>query len=113
MFLLANSDESLLSSIKVQYENEAAKTISNIPIQANCKTNVNGKYGVIYLTFSAESTQKFTMDFEASTSAFTLGAGEYFEYAVGDGNWTQFTSTVSNISFGGTLGNLRLRGKSS
>ena len=114
IFLLANSDESLLSSFKVQYENEAAKTISNIPIQANCKTNVNGKYGVIYLTFSAESTQKFTMDFEASTLAsFTLGAGEYFEYAVGNGNWTQFTSTVSNIPFGGTLGNLRLRGKSS
>ena len=44
---------------------------------------------------------------------FTLGAGEYFEYAVGNGNWTQFTSTVSDIPFGGTLGNLRLRGKSS
>ncbi|MDD6473757.1 MAG: hypothetical protein PUF62_12140, partial [Bacteroidales bacterium] len=63
----------------------------------------------IYLTFSAESPQTFTMRFRT----FTLGAGEYFEYAVGDGNWTQFTSKVSNIPFGGTLGNLRLRGKSS
>ncbi|MGM9781772.1 MAG: fimbrillin family protein, partial [Candidatus Cryptobacteroides sp.] len=63
-----------------------------------------------YLTFSAESEQKFNMTFE---SRFTLGTNEYFEYSVGDGNWTSFTGTVENIAFGGANGDLRLRGKSS
>ena len=44
---------------------------------------------------------------------FSLGTNEYFEYSVGDGNWTSFTGTVENIAFGGSLGDLRLRGKSS
>ena len=63
-----------------------------------------------YLTFSAESEQKFSMTVNGS---FTLGEGEYFEYSVGGGKWTKFTNTVENVTFGGTLGNLRLRGKSS
>ena len=62
-----------------------------------------------YLTFSAESEQKFSMTF----NNFSLGTNEYFEYSVGDGNWTSFTGTVENIAFGGSLGDLRLRGKSS
>ena len=131
--LLANPDERFLSDFRVQYNSEAEKTITNVPVQANYVTNINGKFSenvnqqfVIfindtwasaekevdyppYLTFSAESTQTFNMEL----INFTLGAGEYFEYAVGDGNWTQFTSEVSNISFGGNLGELRLRGKSS
>ena len=60
-----------------------------------------------YLTFSADSEQKFSMTVYGS---FTLGEGEYFEYSVGGGEWKKFTT---NVSFGGTLGNLRLRGKSS
>ena len=63
-----------------------------------------------YLTFSAESEQKFSMTVKGS---FTLGDGEYFEYCVGGGEWTKFTINVTDIAFGGTLGNLRLRGKSS
>ena len=63
-----------------------------------------------YVTFSADSDQMFKMTFYLY---FTLGEGEYFEYSVGGGEWTRFTTTtVSNVSFGGTLGNLRLRGKS-
>ena len=62
-----------------------------------------------YVTFSADSEQKFSMTF----NNFSLGTNEYFEYSVGDGNWTSFTGTVENIAFGGSLGDLRLRGKSS
>ena len=110
LFLLASSEENRLGDFKVKYNDEEEKTISNIPIQANCKTNLNGKFGGIpYLTFSAESGQTFTMNI----MEFSLGENEYFEYAVGDGEWTKFTTTVSDIAFGGTLGNLRLRGKSS
>ena len=114
LFLLANSDENLLGDFKVKYEDDDEITISNVPIQANCKTNLNGKFGgeIPYVTFSAASEQTFTMNF-AHYGSFTLGTGEYFEYSVGNGSWTRFTSTVSGIHFGGTLGDLRLRGKSS
>ena len=110
IFLLANSEEQILSEIKVKYKDEEERTISNVPIQANCKTNLNGSFdNTPYLTFSAASEQKFGMEF----NLFSLGTGEYFEYAVGNGGWTKFNATVSNIAFGGTHGNLRLRGKSS
>lgn len=114
LFLLANSDENQLGDFKVKYEDDDEITISNVPIQANCKTNLNGKFGgeIPYVTFSAASDQTFTMNF-AHDGSFTLGTGEYFEYSVGGGSWTKFTSTVSGIHFGGTLGDLRLRGKSS
>ena len=67
-----------------------------------------------YVTFTASSTQKFTMNFKPSNDydKFIMGDGEYFEYSVGNGEWTRFNTTVS-ISFGGRKGNLRLRGKSS
>ena len=67
-----------------------------------------------YVTFTASSTQKFTMNFKPDTDyeVFSMGDGEYFEYSVGNGEWKRFNSTVS-ISFGGNYGNLRLRGKSS
>ena len=67
---------------------------------------------VPYVTFSAESEQTFKMDFKS----FTLDTGDYFEYSVGGGKWTKFTSTISDenaVAFGGAKGNLRLRGKSS
>ena len=72
---------------------------------------------VPYVTFSAESEQTFKMDFNPKDNVeFTLGDGEYFEYSVGGGKWTKFTSTISDenaVAFGGAKGNLRLRGKSS
>ena len=132
--MLANPAERDLRDFTVQYASEPEKTITNVPVQANYKTYIIGKYGLTvsqtfaitvdenwaedenevsleipYITFSAERKQIFTMSF----SNFQLGTGEYFEYSVGDGDWTRFTSTVENISFGGTLGDLRLRGISS
>ena len=72
---------------------------------------------VPYVTFSAENEQTFKMDFNPKDNVeFTLGDGEYFEYSVGGGKWTKFTSTISDenaVAFGGAKGNLRLRGKSS
>lgn len=74
---------------------------------------------VPYITFSAENEQTFTLNFDPrdySYGAFTLGEDEYFEYSVGGGKWTRFTSTISDenaVAFGGAKGNLRLRGKSS
>lgn len=68
------------------------------------------------ITFSAPREQKFSMIFVPDiifNSEFKLQEGEYFEYSVGSGSWTQFTTTVSDVAFGGALGNLRLRGKSS
>lgn len=87
--------------------------------QIQFKTNTVINLGTIklddlipYVTFTAASEQTFTFSIpEKFTSA--LGANEYFEYSVGDGEWTQFKTTVDNIKFGGTLGSLRLRGKSS
>ena len=73
---------------------------------------------VPYVTFSAESEQTFKMNFQPQSwyDAFSLGEGDYFEYSVGGGKWTRFTSTISDenaVAFGGAKGNLRLRGKSS
>ncbi|MGM9847828.1 MAG: hypothetical protein ACI31F_07745, partial [Muribaculaceae bacterium] len=130
--MLANPGERDLRDFTIQYASEPEKIITNVPVQANYKTYVIGKYGLTvsqtfaitvdenwtdenevtletpYVTFSAESEQTFTMKFWD----FGLDAGEYFEYSVGGGEWTRFTNTVENISFGGTYGNLRLRGKS-
>lgn len=66
---------------------------------------------VPYITFSAEGAQTFKMDF--GSFALNENEGEYFEYSVNGGKWVQFTSTVSDVAFGGIKGNLRLRGKSS
>ena len=84
------------------------------PIQFKTNTVIN--LGTIelddlipYVTFTAESEQTFNM----YRNSFPLGENEYFEYSVGGGEWVRFTTTVDNITFGGTLGNLRLRGKSS
>ena len=79
----------------------------------------NEEAGLVpYVTFSAESEQTFTMNFQPQSwyDAFSLGEGDYFEYSVGGGKWTRFTSTISDenaVAFGGAKGNLRLRGKSS
>ena len=83
------------------------------------KVDINGNEigaeatGLPYVTFSADSDQKFSMDFRGFNGNFTLGEGEYFEYSVGGGNWVRFTGSISDVAFGGSLGDLRLRGKSS
>ena len=79
-------------------------------------TGLNAELVIPYVTFSAESEQTFMMDFKPDVNyneAFTLEEDEYFEYSVGGGKWTKFTTTVSDVAFGGAKGNLRLRGKSS
>lgn len=136
---LANKADRDLVDLKLQYNAEAEKTITNVPIQANYVTNICGKFSVNtnqqfsvnvndvwatpgheldltpYVTFSAQAEQKFGMNFRPidGQARFQLLDGEYFEYSVGNGEWTKFTTTISDISFGGTLGDLRLRGKSS
>ncbi len=61
-----------------------------------------------YLTFTANSAQTFTMTLPTdATAAASIGT---FEYSVGGGTWTKVTSGMSAVSFGGTNGNLRLRG---
>ncbi|MDY2650251.1 MAG: leucine-rich repeat protein [Candidatus Egerieousia sp.] len=84
------------------------------PIQF--KTNTVLNLGTIklddlipYVTFTAESEQTFNM----YRNFFPLGENEYFEYSVGGGKWVGIEAKVENIKFGGNLGNLRLRGKSS
>ena len=84
------------------------------PIQF--KTNTVLNLGTIklddlipYVTFTAESEQTFNM----YRNFFSLGENEYFEYSVGGGKWVRIEANVENIKFGGNLGNLRLRGKSS
>ena len=53
-----------------------------------------------YLTFKAESAQTFTMN----------NAVETLEYSVNNGTWT--TLGTNTVTFGGSYGDLRLRGKS-
>ena len=77
-------------------------------------TGLNAEPVIPYVTFTAEKSQTFTMNFKPGTDeAFSMGDGEYFEYSVGHGEWVRFKTTVENIPFGGTEGSLRLRGKSS
>ena len=84
------------------------------PIQFKTNTVIN--LGTIelddlipYVTFTAESEQTFNM----YSNYFPLGENEYFEYSVGGGEWVRFREIIENIKFGGSHGNLRLRGKSS
>lgn len=136
--MLANPADCDLCTFKVKYASEPEKTITNVPIQANHRTYIIGKYGLTYsrlftitidenwedddntvefppyLTFSAESEQTLSVPFNNyGFNDFKLGEDEFFEYSVGGSKWVRFTSTIENISFGGSLGNLRLRGKSS
>ncbi|MGM9846687.1 MAG: DUF6562 domain-containing protein [Muribaculaceae bacterium] len=114
IFLLANNVENDLHEFTVKYSTEPEKTISNVPVQANCKTNINGNFGGIpYVTFSADSEQSFSMYIDRGNGAFPFGSEEYIEYSVGSGEWNKITENVYSVSFGGTKGNLRLRGKSS
>ena len=59
-----------------------------------------------YVTFSATSEQGFKMTLPTSS---VTGLGT-FQYSVGDGAWTEVPSEMEFVSFGGSKGNLRLRG---
>lgn len=54
-YVLAPATEAQLGNFKVQYNAEAEKVIANVPIQANHKTNITGKYG-------ADINQGFTIN---------------------------------------------------
>lgn len=84
------------------------------PIQFKTNTVIN--LGTIklddlipYVTFTAASEQTFNM----YCNNFPLEENEYFEYSVGGGEWVRFREIIEHIKFGGSHGNLRLRGKSS
>ena len=94
--LTLGKDELTLNTLSVSSWNE--KTV----------TGLNAEH-IPYVTFTAESEQIFNMN----SSYFSLGENEYFEYSVGGGEWVRFTAIEEIIKFGGTLGSLRLRGKSS
>ena len=87
--------------------------------QIQFKTNTIINLGTIYLndfipyvTFTAENSQSFSFYPEHDFHT-VLGEKEYFEYSVGGGEWIRFrTEGVENVPFGGSLGKLRLRGKS-
>ena len=87
--------------------------------QIQFKTNTVINLGTIYLndfipyvTFTAENSQSFSFYPEHDFHT-VLGEKEYFEYSVGGGEWIRFrTEGVENVPFGGSLGKLRLRGKS-
>ena len=87
------------------------------PIELKTNTVIN--LGTIYLndfipyvTFTAENSQSFSFNPEHDFHT-VLGENEYFEYSVGGGEWIRFrTEGVKNVPFGGSLGKLRLRGKS-
>ena len=59
-----------------------------------------------YVTFSATSEQGFKMTLSGVDGSST------FEYSIGDGEWKTITSGMDYVTFGGSNGNLRLRGVS-
>ncbi len=58
-----------------------------------------------YLTFKADSEQVFDINISSSFD-------KKFEYSVGNGKWTAITQSKNTATFGGALGDLRLRGMS-
>lgn len=52
IMMLADQSETYLISFKTQYEDEAEKAISNVPIQANYVTNINGMFCDTKVQFS-------------------------------------------------------------
>ncbi len=98
-------------SLKVG-KNVASVTEVSVSEWGTSTSIASGEEAVLvpYITFTAEGEQKFSMTFN---NGFNLAKEEYFEYSVGNGDWKRFTETVSDVAFGGSKGNLRLRGKSS
>ena len=72
----------------------------NSQLTETLKITQKGKENIPYLTFKADATEKFRLSKAVNT----------LEYSVDGGEWTILG--VSEITFGGTNGDLRLRGKS-
>ena len=106
--LTVASDEVYTAMVSNGYVPDLWKKADKYDLGGN-KIGAEATTDIPYITFSAASGQTFSMTF----NSFTLGAGEYFEYSVGDEKWVRFTGTVSNVAFGGAGNDLRLRGKSS
>ena len=92
-----------------------ALTITQVSVTAWQNTTISGKNeawseedGTEYVTFTADSEQGFTFVKSGEYSGDLTG----FEYSVGNGAWTSIPDAglTEPVSFGGTLGTLRLRG---
>ena len=105
--LTVASDDVYTSMVSKGYVPDLWKKADKVDINGN---EIGAEVtGLPYVTFSADDEQKFKMTF----NSFTLGEEEYFEYSVGGDKWVRFTGGVSDVVFGGSNGDLRLRGKSS
>ena len=91
-----------------------ALTISSVSVSDWQNTTISGKNeawseedGTEYVTFTADSEQGFTF-------VKSLSNLPGLEYSVGNGAWTPIPDAglTEPVKFGGTLGSLRLRGKS-
>ena len=58
-----------------------------------------------YLTFTADAEQKFMM-----TTTGNYDLSDKFQYSVNEGDWKTVEKDGEGVTFGGTHGNLRLRG---
>ena len=58
-----------------------------------------------YLTFTADAEQKFIM-----TTTGNYDLSDKFQYSVNEGDWKTVEKDGEGVTFGGTHGNLRLRG---
>ena len=94
-----------------------ALTITQVSVTDWQNTTISGKNeawseedGTEYVTFTADSEQGFTF-VKSSDNAGSLSG---FEYSVNNGEWTPIPDAglTEPVKFGGTLGSLRLRGKS-
>ena len=94
-----------------------ALTISSVSVSDWQNTTISGKNeawseedGTEYVTFTADSEQGFTFVKSGEYSGDLTG----FEYSVGNSAWTSIPDAglTEPVKFGGTLGSLRLRGKS-
>ena len=94
-----------------------ALTITQVSVTDWQNTTISGKNeawseedGTEYVTFTADSEQGFTFVKSGEYSGDLTG----FEYSVGNGAWIHIPieGLTEPVKFGGTLGSLRLRGKS-
>ena len=69
-----------------------------------------GLSGIPYVTFSASAAQKFKMALDETAAAGTEQKLGSFEYSLGGGEWTPIVIGTTEVEFGGSLGDLRMRG---
>lgn len=77
-YVLAPTEEAQLKNFKIQYEEETERVIANVPIQANYKTNITGKYG---LNIDQQFTISVNTEWETSEKEGTfLMVGDSYRY---------------------------------